>query len=266
MPAHLSAQLPISCYVRTLNEARRIGDVIRAAQKICSDIVIVDCGSTDDTAAIATALGARVINQPWLGNGSQKRAGEDACAHDWVLDIDADEVVSTALANEIRAAFAKAPTADTLFSLNVATAPPVGDPWLGFGGARRVKLYNKSFIRIPDHKAWDQFDIPNGVKPTALKQALIHYSFADIAHLLRKQNRVSTVRSQQTKLKSKSYARLRVYLGFPVYFLRNYLRRGMIRGGTYGFIVAVIAAQGRWLKDAKMYEIHRMNARKDKTP
>lgn len=260
----MTSALPISCYVRTLNEARRIGEVITAAQQICDDIVIVDCGSADDTAKIAKSLGARVIEQTWLGNGKQKRAGEDACKNDWVLDIDADEVVSESLAEEIRERFKILPDASTLFSLNVATAPPVGEPWIGFGGARRVKLYNTSYIRIPDHTAWDQFDIPDGNKPVDLKQPLIHFSFADIAHLLRKQNRVSTVRAEQTKLKSKGYARVRVYLGFPFYFLRNYLRRGMIRGGTYGFIVAVIAAQGRWLKDAKMYEVHRMKEKREK--
>lgn len=262
MDTILSDLLPVSCYIRTLNEERFIGGVITAAQQICNDVVIVDCGSSDKTAQIAKDLGAKVIDQPWLGNGSQKRVGEDAAVNDWVLDIDADEVVSPELANEIRQVFKSTPSAETLFSLNVATAPPIGKPWLTYGGARRVKLYNKTFIRIPDHKAWDQFDIPKGVKTVALKQALVHYSFADIAHLLRKQNRVSTVRATQTKLKPLAYVRLRVWFGFPFYFLRNYIRRGMFRAGTYGFVVAITGAQGRWLKDVKMYEIHRFRKEK----
>ena len=251
---------PISCYVRTLNEARRIGEVVTAALKVCDEIIIVDSGSTDDTKAIAKAAGARVLDQPWLGNGSQKRAGEDAAKHDWILDIDADEVVSDALADEIRAVFQTPPASDTLFSLDVATAPPFGKPWLGFGGARRVKLYNKTHIRQPDHAAWDQLEIPKTANPVALKGPLIHYSFSDAAHLMRKQNRVSTVRANETKLKPIGYLRARILLGFPVYFLRNYIQRGMFRGGVYGFVVASIAAQNRWLKDVKMYEIHRMKA------
>lgn len=258
--------LPISCFVRTLNEERRIGDVITAAQKVCDEVIIVDSGSKDDTRNITQSLGAKFIDQPWLGNGSQKRAGEDAATHDWVLDIDADEVVSDNLADEIRAAFDAGPSSETLFSLNVATAPPFGKPWIGFGGARRVKLYNKSFIRQPDHAAWDQLDIPSGTKIIALKAPLIHYSFADAAHLMRKQNRVSTVRANETKLKSIGYLRARILFGYPVYFLRNYLQRGMVRGGIYGFVVAAIAAQNRWLKDVKMYEIHRFKAENDGKP
>jgi len=75
---------------------------------------------------------------------------------------------------------------------------------------------------------------------------------------MRKQNRVSTVRANETKLKSIGYLRARILFGYPVYFLRNYVQRGMFRGGVYGFVVAAIAAQNRWLKDVKMYEIHRM--------
>lgn len=255
----MTQTLPISCYVRTLNEERRIGDVIVAAQQICNDVVIVDCGSSDDTIKIATQLGARILKQPWLGNGFQKRAGEDACVNDWVLDIDADEIVSPELAKEIAEAFQQPPAPETLFALNVTMAPPVGKVWYGYGGAQRIKLYNKQYIRIPAHKAWDQFDAPEGTKPIALKHPLIHYSFADIAHLMRKQNRVSSVRATLTKLKPRPYVLLRVYFSFPFYFLRNYLKRGMIRGGTYGFIVSIVIAHGRWLKDAKMYEIHRLN-------
>ncbi len=258
MPSASTTACQISCYVRTLNEERRIGEVIAAAQKICAEVIIVDSGSVDGTRAIAKGLGARFINQPWLGNGRQKRAGEDAAKHDWILDIDADEVVSDTLADEIRKAFQSEPSPGTLFSLNVATAPPFGKPWIGFGGARRVKLYNKSYIRQPDHAAWDQLDIPKGASIIALKEPLIHYSFADAAHLMRKQNRVSTVRANETKLKPIGYLRARILFGYPIYFLRNYVQRGMFRGGVYGFVVAAIAAQNRWLKDVKMYEIHRM--------
>ena len=44
--------------------------------------------------------------------------------------------------------------------------------------------------------------------------------------------------------------------GRPFYFFHHYVMRAMWRGGFYGFIVANVAAHGRWLKDAKMMEIH----------
>src|SRR3954451_13786724 len=109
--------LPISCYVRTLNEERTIGRCIEAAKLVASDIVIVDSGSTDRTVEVAESLGARVFRQAWLGNGGEKRFGEEQCRFDWLLDLDADEVVSAELAVQIRALFAKGEPGQSAYEL-----------------------------------------------------------------------------------------------------------------------------------------------------
>ena len=103
------SELPISCYIRTLNEERMIGEVISSAKKICSEVIIIDSLSIDKTKSISLSLGAKVYDQPWLGNGFQKRVGEDKSKNDWVLDIDADELVSDEMVNEIKTYF-KNPT------------------------------------------------------------------------------------------------------------------------------------------------------------
>jgi glycosyltransferase involved in cell wall biosynthesis len=66
---------------------------------------VVDSGSTDGTQAIAEEHGARVIFNEWPGYGPQKRFAEDQCRHEWLLNLDADEVVPPRLAGEIRALF-----------------------------------------------------------------------------------------------------------------------------------------------------------------
>ena len=99
------SEFPISCYIRTLNEERMIGEVISSAKKICSEVVIIDSLSIDKTKSIALSLGASVYEQPWLGWGNQKRVGEERTKNNWVLDIDADELVTDELANEIRMHF-----------------------------------------------------------------------------------------------------------------------------------------------------------------
>ena len=245
---------PVSCYIRTLNEERLLGRVVAAVREVVDEIVIVDSGSKDATVAIAQAAGARVIHQDWLGNGRQKRFAEDQCRNDFVLDLDADEVVSPALAAEIRALFAAGSPPLPIYELRLVTVPPVGKPWTNISVARRRKLYDRRVVRAPDHKAWDQFEVPPGVKVGRLAGDLLHYSFRDLAQLVEKLNRVSTVRARDGKKSGRVAVAARVLFAWPFYFVKHYLFRGLYRAGIYGIVLAAISAYGRWLRDAKMYE------------
>ena len=124
------SELPISCYIRTLNEERLIGEVISSAKKICSEVIIIDSLSIDKTKSISLSLGAKVYDQPWLGNGVQKRVGEDKSKNDWVLDIDADEIVTDEMANEIKMYFKDGKPNCHGFLTPIITVPPFGKPWL----------------------------------------------------------------------------------------------------------------------------------------
>ena len=72
--------MPVSCYIRTFNEVRKIGDVVAAAREVADEVIVVDSGSADTTIAIAEAQGARVIRQAWLGRGRQKRSPRTSAA------------------------------------------------------------------------------------------------------------------------------------------------------------------------------------------
>jgi glycosyltransferase involved in cell wall biosynthesis len=245
---------PISAYTRTLNEARMIGDVVRAALAVADEVVVVDSGSSDATRAIAAAAGARVIEHEWRGNGHQKRIAEDACKNDWLFDLDADEIVSPALAAEIAALFATGEPPHKIYRTMLALVPPVGAPWLDFGLQVRHKLYDRRFIRAPAHEAWDQFEIPKDVEIGRLKEAILHHAFTGAAQFMGKLNRNSSVRAEALALKSKAYLALRIVFGLPVYFAKKYVLQQYFRGGVYGFALAVMSAQGRWLRDVKMWE------------
>ncbi|WP_375201957.1 glycosyltransferase family 2 protein [Hyphococcus sp.] len=245
---------PLSAYIRTLNEARMVADVVRAALKIADEVVIVDSGSTDGTQELAREAGARVIEHEWLGNGHQKRLAEDYCRHDWLLDLDADEIVSEALAAEIRTLFQGGEPPLKIYRTMLALAPPVGKPWRDFGLQVRHKLYDRRVVRAPAHKAWDQFEIPDGVSVGRLSEPVLHYAFTGAAQFMDKLNRNSTVRAEALPLKSKPYLAARIMLGFPFYFAKKYFLQQYFRGGVYGFALASMSAYGRWLRDVKMWE------------
>ncbi len=95
-------KLPISVVLATYNEATNITRCLESVKDIASEIVIVDGGSTDDTVALAKLFGAKVIkttNPPIFHINKQKAL--DEAKYDWVLQLDADEVVSDELAHEL---------------------------------------------------------------------------------------------------------------------------------------------------------------------
>lgn len=258
-------KLPISCYIRTLNEEGRIGKVIEAVGAIADEVILVDCGSTDRTLQIAEAAGARVVHQTWLGWGKQKRVGEDASRNSWMLDIDADEVMSPELCDEIRALFREGEPSQKVFGLKLVTAPPLGKPWYNSRIDYRNKLYDRRAVRMPDHHAWDQLDLPTGTSARKLNGALLHYSFRDLAQLAEKFNRDSSNSASSRRHKNLVLIRARILFAKPVYFLKSYVMRGLWRVGFYGYIVSSIAANGRWLRDAKVYEAEMREREKKKS-
>ena len=92
-----SKKMPISCFIIARDEEQRIGRTIRSVIDWVDEVILIDSGSTDKTVEIANALGARTLFNKWPGYGPQKRFAEEQCSHDWVLNLDADEVVTQAL-------------------------------------------------------------------------------------------------------------------------------------------------------------------------
>ena len=95
------SRLPISCFIIAQDEADRIERTIRSVEPWVDEVVVIDSGSTDDTITVAQNAHARVISQSWLGFEAQKRFAEEQCHHEWVLNLDADEVVSPDLQTKI---------------------------------------------------------------------------------------------------------------------------------------------------------------------
>lgn len=92
---------PLSCYVLTYNSERRLREVLASVSGVVDDLVVLDSGSTDATEAIAREFGARFLYRKFDNFVYQKNHAAQLCRHDWVFELDSDEVVSAALAERI---------------------------------------------------------------------------------------------------------------------------------------------------------------------
>ena len=92
-----------SVVIITLNEEKNIARCIEAVLKVSDDIVVVDAMSTDKTVQIAESKGARVLVKKWEGFSENKNIGAELAKNDWIISIDADEVISEELTKNILA-------------------------------------------------------------------------------------------------------------------------------------------------------------------
>src|SRR5258708_25020501 len=94
-----STGMKISAVIITYNEG---GNIRRTLSKLawCDEIVIVDSYSTDNTADICREFGARIFFKTFEGYGAQKKFAVSRAKNDWILCIDADEVLSDDLCRE----------------------------------------------------------------------------------------------------------------------------------------------------------------------
>ena len=87
----------LSATIITLNEEDKIRQCIESLQEVADEIVVVDSMSTDATKSICEEFGVMFIEQKWLGYSEQKNLANKLASHDWILSIDADEVLSDEL-------------------------------------------------------------------------------------------------------------------------------------------------------------------------
>ena len=244
----------LSCFIIAKNEADRIGRTIAAVKGLVDEVVVVDSGSTDGTQNLAEAAGARAIFNPWPGFGQQKRFAETQCRNDWLLNVDADEVVSPELAREIGSLFEQGEPAFAAYAF------PINDVYPGQTRPRawandyvQPRLYDRRRVRFKDSTIHDSLET-TGMRVGRLKGDVHHFSARSFDDQLQKAVERARYNADNTKLKSVGYLRLRLLFEFPATFFKYYVMRRHFTGGLMGFQSSMIGAYSRFARIARMLE------------
>jgi glycosyltransferase involved in cell wall biosynthesis len=233
----------------THNAAARLAQCLEALS-FADDIVVVDGGSTDGTASIAQAHRARVIVAPdWPGFGPQKNRAVAALSTDWILSVDADEVVSPELASSIRAAI-RAPGA-AVYAVDRLSSF-CGD-WVRHSGWYPdwiPRLFRRDTARFSDDLVHERllFDTP----AARLEGKLLHYSYEDFDTVLRKLDAYSSAGARQ-RCEAGQRGGFGKALGRGAWaFIRTYLLRRGFLDGRAGFMIAVFNAETVYYRFLKL--------------
>jgi len=242
----------LSVTIITKNEAAHVADAIDSVAW-ADDIIVVDSESTDDTAAIAARHRARVVVRAWPGYAAQKNYAASLAACDWILSLDADERVTPALADEIRAMLAGAP-GHAAYRIPRVT-------WHLGRWIRTTDWYPDHQLRLYDRRTaeWTGRYVHEAVAVRGtvgeLRGELQHFAFRDISDHLETIDRYTTYAARQMHEGGRSAGWAQIVVHPPLAFLRNYILRGGVRDGVVGLIVSAMNSYYVFLKFAKLWEL-----------
>jgi glycosyltransferase involved in cell wall biosynthesis len=246
---------PLSIFIIALNEADRIGAAIEAVRDLSDDIVVIDSGSHDGTRAVVQSLGARVIHHDWLGYGLQKQFGEVQCRHDWMLNIDADEIVTAKMKGAIQSALSNESLKPCGFATKIVEMFPgetEAHPWAFT--LSPVRLYHKAVGRYSASPVHDRVDLVAGTPVLKLDGLIEHRSIRSLGHELIKLNNYAEMQADDMDAKGRKLLAIRLIFEFPLNFLKAYIGRRHFVRGLYGYMTAMNYAFYRYLRAAKHWE------------
>jgi glycosyltransferase involved in cell wall biosynthesis len=254
--------LPLSVFIIAYNEADRLPLVLDALGDLADDVVVVDSGSDDGTQDVASRYGARLIEHPFPGYGPQKRFAEGECRHPWLLNLDADEVLSPTLRAEIAALFAAGEPEADAYEIAIHEVFPGEDEPHPLGYALTpVRLYRRDKGRYNPSPVHDRVDLAPGAKVARLKGRIRHISVRSLGHQLEKLNSYTDAQVRDLEARGVKVTTLRVFLEFPGAFLKAYFGRRHCLRGIYGFMTAMNFAFYRYLRVAKALERRRLRGK-----
>lgn len=248
----------LSLYVITLNEEKRLARTLASVAGVVDEIVVVDSGSTDGTEAVARSYGARFLHHEWVSVGHQVSWAEQQCSHKWVLRLDADEVLSPGLADEIRSAREGGRHDGYFFKIGEMypgrTAP---NPWVKH--YKLIRMYDRDAYRMSGQRGHD--DVVK-VRPNAtasrFRNFVHHYSYISLHRLIDKRNTATDLQVDRAIAEGKNYSPWRMFGAMSLNFFKYYVLGRFFLLGWWGFIHSVNVAYMRFLKFSKFYERKQM--------
>lgn len=255
----MSAVEDLSVTLITLNEEKNIARAIQSVQSLASEIIVVDSGSTDRTREVAESLGARVVENAWQGYGQQKNFAQRLATKAWVLNLDADEEVSPALAQEIRRVIAREGNAARSSGARAAGAVAFAMPRKTFFGTRWIRRggwYPNHVTRLArrEDSRWTEPALHEVLRVEGriekLREPLNHYTFDGVSAQVRTNLRYAQEGARQFLADGGRPTLARLLLKPLGKFFESYVFKRGFLDGLPGFLIAVNAAHSMFLKYA----------------
>ncbi|MCX7986014.1 MAG: glycosyltransferase [Bacteroidales bacterium] len=253
----------ISAVIITLNEEKNLDRCLSSVLGVADEILVVDSFSTDRTEEIAKKYNARFIQHKFEGYIEQKNWATDQATYDFVLSLDADEMLSDTLKASILAV--KYNWTHDGYTFNRLTN--YCGRWIRYTSwypSRKLRLYDRRKGQWEGINPHDAFVMKKGSRIKHLKGDLLHYSFYTIGQQIAQINKFSDLQSQAFYYKGFRTSIWSILVKPLWRFFRDYFIKLGFLDGFYGFVISVNGAYEVYLKYLKLKKI--IDIEKSRTP
>lgn len=238
-PNHQKLSIALAVY----NEEDNLKECLESVRNIADEIVIVDGGSTDKTVEIANSFGAKILHEENRQNFHiNKQHAIDACEGDWILQLDADERVSSMLLQEIKNVITSSSAqADAYY---IKRRNYFLGRWMNKGGMYPdpvIRLFKRGKAKLPQASVHELMEVTGTL--AWLQNDLLHIADPSFARYLLRSNRYTTLQAmdwvKEGKIGTGRSTIINYMLIKPlVRFLEIYIRHKGFMDGFPGFVFA----------------------------
>ena len=239
--------MKISFCLITLNDEANLRRCLQSCAGLADEIVVVDCGSSDGTEAIAREFGARWVHQDWLGFVGQKNIALGLAAHPWVFSIDADEEISPELQAELKQI--KERNGD-VGGYSMPRCVLYEGRWIRHGDwypDRLLRLFRKQGARFVGGKVHERLELAGG-RVESLRGNLFHYSFKDADDHWARCQKYARLWAETQHEAGRTCGPIAPWSHAAFRWLRGYILRGGFLDGPQGWRIAQMNAREVHLK------------------
>lgn len=245
----------ISVYILAYNEAEKISSAINSVLW-ADEVILADSHSQDETAAIASGMGARVIQIDFRGFGDLRNRAMAACRHDWIFSLDADERCTPEARDEILRTVRDAKALDAYY---IPRRNYFMGRWIKHSGFypdyRQPQLFRKGALTFKNDPVHEEYRIISDNPPGYLQQPIWQFPYKNLEEVVHKANKYSTLGADKlAKNGRRATMSTALTRGLWSFFHMYILKQGILDGWP-GLVIALGNFEGTFYKYAKLHEL-----------
>jgi glycosyltransferase involved in cell wall biosynthesis len=243
----------------TLDEERNIAECLESV-RWADQLVVIDSGSKDRTVELARQFTRDIYDIKWEGYGHARNFGLSYATGEWVLWLDADERVTSELAQEIQDLVRRDDTGYSGYS--VARRAYFLGKWIkhcGWYPSRVVRLFRKGQGKFSETRVHERLELKGNIG--LLQHDLLHFTDLNLQQYLSKFNKYTSLAAEDMAANGKRFRLQDLLIHPPFLFFKMYILRLGFLDGVHGFVLSVLSSAYVFSKYAKLWELTRNGSR-----